>query len=149
MVEYRFPDATAVKHGISNVGISPIAKTESGKAKELFRREILASDFPCVIRKQATEEVLANSREAETSPKRNEVISEILWATLRVDRLYHENSSRLVDWTMEEVIQILRRSAEWWDQNSPDLRDPEIIKSQFAGDQLRKELSNWFHCLPT
>ena len=117
-----------------------LPELESGRAKELFRRHILGTEFPRVINKKPMEEVLENPREAETSPKRNRAIREILWSTLRVDRLDHENSSRFVDWTMEEVIQILSRSAEWWDQNKSDLKDPEIIKSPFAGDSLREEL---------
>ena len=108
-----------------------LPELECGEAKERFRKHILTVEFPRVITRQPMEEVLADPQKADTSPKRNETISEILWANLRVDRLDHENSAKLVDWTMEEVIQILRRSAEWWDQNNPDLKDPEIMKLRF------------------
>ncbi len=118
-----------------------LPEPESGKAKELFRNHVLTLEFPQVLTKQSFVKVLANPQMAKTSPKRNRAINEILNGTLRIDIHDHEYSSRLVDWSMEEAIQILRRSAAWWDENRSDLNDPEITTLFSTGDDLRAELS--------
>jgi hypothetical protein len=130
----------------SNTSFEPwcfllLPEPEPGKVKALFKNHILKAKFPRFITKQAPEEVLANLNEAKGSPNRNTPITEILRATLRIDLYDHECSERLVDWTPEEILIILRRSAAWWHVNRPDLKDPEIASPFAAGDELRAELS--------
>lgn len=120
--------------GFYNFAFLHLPETETGIAKENFHEYILSTDFPRVVERL----IAPNGKESErTHPSvlENCYIQEWLGGTVPLSPK-NEKERRLMDWTTDEVIQLLIKAYAWWNDEKAELQTPIIaytVKSQFSG----------------
>ncbi|MHC1574414.1 MAG: SIR2 family NAD-dependent protein deacylase [Candidatus Methanogasteraceae archaeon] len=111
-----------------------LPETKKGIAKENFRKYILSTDFPRVVERS----IAPNGKESKRvhpSVLENCYIQEWLSGTVPLFPK-NEKERRLVDWTTDEIIQLLIKANAWWNDEKVELQTPIIaytVKSQFSG----------------
>jgi len=109
-----------------------------GRAKETFRKKLLTLDFPRLL---VADDKSTGWSVGGKTVRENWIIPELREATARLLPLDEESNQRLVDWTEEETLQLLTKSASWWDENKTDLQDPLVVNEPSIQDRFRGELS--------
>jgi len=127
------PSAT----GFYDFAFLKLPETGAGVAKEKFRRYILSKDFPQVVQRSTTPDGKQSKSVSMASIDLIErYIREWLGGTVSPFPKNKEEKQKLVDWTTEEVTQLLNKSLDWWNDGKAELQDNSIadtIREQFSG----------------
>ncbi|KAF5437244.1 SIR2-like domain-containing protein [Candidatus Methanophagaceae archaeon] len=106
-----------------------LPETEAGIAKENFRKYLLSKDFPRVVQ-----------RSISIGSPENRYIREWLSGTIPLFA-QNEEEQKFVDWTTDEVTQLLKKADGWWNDEKEDLQDEFINKHSSIADTVRAHFS--------
>jgi hypothetical protein len=115
-------------------------ETEDGVAKETFRRYVLSADFPRVVRYSVTPDG-KQSRSATIGPQDNRLIREWLGGTAPLFPRNEGEKRRFVDWTADEVTELLGKAVAWWDDEKAELQEGSIAGLPSIANTLRQQFS--------
>ena len=113
---------------------------EEGKAKDCFRNYLLTTEFPRVVERSTTSDG-QQSKSMSIGPSLNErYIDEWINGTVPLFPRGTADDQDFVDWSVDEVIQLLRKAEDWWKDEKGEIQDNHNIYS-FAGE-VRQSFSN-------
>lgn len=117
-----------------------LPRGETAKAKESFRKYLLSTDFPRVVQRSTDPD--GKPRKSFTmSPPDNRYVRKWLGGTVPLFPSNDEERQSFVDWTSDEVIQVLTKAVAWWDEEKGELH--ELARGLFsAADTLRDQFSS-------
>ena len=113
-----------------------LPETKAGAAKENFCRYLLSKDFPRVVQRYNTPDGKQLKKYSTLWAPPSDCIQEWLGGTVPLFPQNEEEKQRFVDWTTEEVTQLLNKALDWWNDEKAELQDNSIadtIREQFSG----------------
>jgi hypothetical protein len=117
-----------------------LPETEAGVAKENFRKYLLSKDFPRVVQRSITPNG-KQSKSASLGSPENRYIREWLGGTIPLFA-QNEEEQKFVDWTTDEVTQLLKKADGWWNDEKEDLQDEFINRPYSIADTVRAQFSD-------
>ena len=126
------PSAT----GFYDFAFLNLPETGVGVAKEKFRRYLLSKDFPRVVQRSTTPDGKQSKKCSPVGILPSDYIQEWLGGTVTPFPKNKEEKQRFVDWTTEEVTQLLKKALNWWNDEKAELQDnfiADTIREQFLG----------------
>jgi hypothetical protein len=99
-----------------------LPETEAGVAKKKFRRYLLSKDFPRVVQRSNTSDGKQLKKYSTLWAPPSDYIQEWLGGTVPLFSQNEEEKQRFVDWTTEEVTQLLKKAFDWWNDEKAELQ---------------------------
>jgi hypothetical protein len=127
--------------GLMNFSFLILPETDRGRAKENFRKYLLSTDFPRMVRRSTTTDGKQFER-VGIGPSTNRFIREWLAGTLSLLPQNEKKEQKFVDWTPNEVIQLLQKVAAWWDDEKGELREDDVSSIFSVSGKLREQFSS-------
>ncbi len=112
-----------------------LPEIKSGIAKENFRKYLLKKDFPRIVQYSTNPE--GKKTKSISGPQDNRFVQEWRNGTLHLFPSNHEKQ-RFIDWTADEVTQLLKKAVAWWDDEKGELLEKHLpflfdIRDPFSG----------------
>ena len=123
--------------GFYNFAFLHLPEPKEGVAKEKFRRYLLSKDFPRVVQRSITPDGKQSKKYSTLFAPPSYYIQEWLGGTVPLFPQNEEEKQRFVDWTTEEVTQLLNKALDWWNDEKAELQGNFFIadttREQFSG----------------
>jgi hypothetical protein len=125
--------------GLLEFAFLMLPQGETAKAKENFRKYLLSTNFPRVVQRSTTPDGKPR-KSVDLGSQDNRYVYEWLGGTVPLFPQNDEEKQRFVDWTSDEVIQLLTKAVAWWDEEKGELHEPtgvsfspsDILRDQFS-----------------
>ncbi|NIA09633.1 MAG: hypothetical protein GWP10_07875, partial [Nitrospiraceae bacterium] len=105
-----------------------LPENKKGEAKENFRKYLLSVNFPRVLEHSTTPGGKWKTTHLSVGSQDNRYIKELLASTAPLFPKDEKEKQKYVDWTLNEVVQMLEKAVAWWDEEKVDLNTNLFVR---------------------